>query len=89
MSIRVDLISFIACIIVCIDQTFLLNLGSYFGHVGLRGFMTLADGGHLEQKKKKSKRPGCQCWYPRGTDEALNLSRHTSKAKLLESVTCR
>lgn len=48
MFIRVDLISFIACIIVCIDQTFLLNLGSYFGHVGPRGIMTLADEGPLE-----------------------------------------
>lgn len=59
MSIRVDLISFIACIIVCIGQTFLLNLGSYFGHVGLRGIMTLADEGHLEKKKKKQK-----TWVP-------------------------
>lgn len=50
MFIRVDLISFIACIIMCIDQTFLLNLGSYFGHVGLRGIMTLADEGLLEYK---------------------------------------
>lgn len=48
MSIRVDLIAFIACIIVWIDQTFLPNLGSHFGHVGLRGIMTLADEGHLE-----------------------------------------
>lgn len=47
MSIRVDLISFIACIIVCIDQTFLLNLGSYFGNIGLKGIMTWAEG-HLE-----------------------------------------
>lgn len=47
MSIRVDLISFIACIIVCIDQTFLLNLGSYFGHIGLKGIMTWAED-HLE-----------------------------------------
>lgn len=48
MFIRVDLICFIACIIMCIDQTFLLNLEGYYWYIGLWGIVPFAEEEHLE-----------------------------------------